>query len=81
VRLESDEASAATVTARRGKVVVARGQAELAAGRPRNVTLRLTRAGKSRMRKRARLAVVFEVEGRDSAGNVGSATARGVLRR
>ena len=81
VVVESDEAATVSVAARRGRLVVARGRATLAAGQKRTVKLRLTRAGRTRMGRARRLRVTFAVEGRDAAGNAGSATARGVLRR
>jgi plastocyanin len=81
VAVQSDEAATVSVAAKRGRLVVARGRSTLAAGQKRTVKLRLTRAGRSRLRKTRRLRVTFAVQGRDAAGNVGSATARGVLRR
>ena len=80
-RVTSDEAVAVAVTARSGRTAIARGKALLDGGAPTNVKLKLTKAGKSRLRARRSMRVTFAVQGRDAAGNLGKASARGVLRR
>jgi plastocyanin len=81
VKLVSDEAVAATVVARRGRATLARGSARLDGGVRGVVELRLTSAGRKRLRGGRRVRVAIAAEGRDAAGNVGSAKARGVLSR
>jgi plastocyanin len=85
VGIRSDEASDldVKVTARAGRrtVVVGRASGHVDANRPAALTIRVSRSARRALRglRRARLTVA--VEGRDAAGNVGTAVLRRTLKR
>jgi len=77
----SDEPVAFTVTARRGRRVLARGEARLKQAGSATLRLRLTSAGRRALRGTSRLRVVLEAAANDAAGNRATASRRVVLRR
>jgi plastocyanin len=81
VEVNVDEPAAVEVSAKLGRIVVARGAASATAAGGLRVAAKLTRAGRRALDDRRRARLVVTARAQDGAGNAASATAARTLRR